>query len=445
MILKWLLYLKAKSKQTWLLILVLCFAGLLMMQTIEDKKKHRYFATNYATDSFLSLSQVQKSASLTESDKSKHPKAEASFRLLDDVRKEIWNLSYSDDYQEMNRLLSLISILSIREDYSGSESNDEVNAIIEPLWRDVAKDVPFDSIDFTVREKGFGLVPTNLFLLMAQYHHYLYVNNLNMLFNDELSSISLIYVYLDTILPIAIIILSLFLAYNIINNPMRDGKIKLLVSSGYDRNKFYLSAWMSSLVQIVAIIVIPIILLYGVIFISGKAIEPNYPMIVQSNPLTELKAAPNYYDDSEEIGRISELYPNAVGRIPPLNDDFVYGGDIQPNTQIIPFYQFLVLALCQAVLFIAFLSAIATLMSTLIHNGILSLITSGIVFLVGFLGTSHLTKFNHLNMSPFTMFSPVRILEGIHNTTFLSSSIVLTLCTFALLLLGCKLFEHKSI
>lgn len=445
MLLKWLLYLKIRSRQTWLIILVLCLASLLMIQSIEEKKEHRYFATNYATDSFMTISHVKKAESLTESEKLRNPKAESSFQLLDEVGEKIWNLSYSEDYREMNRLITLITMLHLREQYPDTKANLDVNATIQPIWSDIAKDIPYESIDFAVREKGVGTIPTNMYLLMAQYHHYLYMNNLDMLFNDELSTINILYTYLDTLLPFAIVILSIFLAYNTINIPKKDGKIKLLISSGYDRKKLYLSVWASNLFQILLILMIPICLLYSGSALSGENMRLNYPMVVRSNPLTEIHGIPNFYDCSLEVGRISELYPNAIGRIPPLNDHFVYGGDFNSNTQVIPFYQLLMLSLCLAILFVAFLSAIAIFISALIQSSIVSLTISGIVFMLGYLGTMHLTKMDHINLSPFTMFNPVRILEGVYNTTFISSGIILLLCTVVLLFSGCKVFEHKNI
>ncbi len=444
-IIKWLLYIKLKNKQTWLLILILCFASLLVMQNIEDKRIHRNFATNYATDSFMYLSQTKKVASLTDTDKMNNPQVEFSYQLFDDVRDDIWRLSYSSDYREMNRLMSLVSMLQIREYYSGAKTDQEINDSIKPIWSNVAEGIPFEAIDFAVKMKGEGSVPINLYLLMTKYHHYLYENNLNMVFNDELSNISFIYSYLDVVLPMVTIALSLFLAYNTINAPMQDGKIKLLISSGINRKKFYFSVWISNLIQIVIIIITPLLLMNGLISLNGSDVRLDYPMVILSEPLTKIEEIPNYYDLAKETGRLSELYPNSLGRIPPLNDYFAYGGDVHSRTEIVPFYQFAILALYLALLFISFLSAFTIFISTLIRNSIISLMISGSTFLIGYLLTVNLTKMDYMNWSPFTMFNPVRIIEGIYNTTFISSASILSISTFILLLLGSKLFELKSI
>lgn len=445
MIMRWLLLLKIRKKQTWILVFLFCFASLLLIQNIEDKRIQRSFATEYATDSFMYLSQTKKVDSLTEMDKANNPRAEFSYQLFDLVKEEIWNLSYSDDFREMNRLISIISMLQLREYYSGDKLNAAIDESIKPIWIGVMDGIPYESVDFTAKVRGEGALPTNLYLLMAKYHHYLYEYNLKMLFNDELSNISLLYRLLDTILPIAIVVLSVFLAYNTINAPLKDGKIKLLISSGVNRKRIFFSTWGSNLAQIIVILVIPIILLYGFVFLSGNTVSLDYPMVILSDPLTEFEGISNFYDVAKETGRLSELYPNSLGRIPPINGYFAYGGDIHPRTEIVPFYQFFILTFVLAILFIAFLSALSILMSTIFKNYIISLLMSSSTFMIGYVSTINLTKMDRFNISPFTMFNPVRTLEGVYNTTFLSSVTILFFSTTVLLLAGSIIFKHKNI
>jgi len=442
---KWEMKIKFKSLITVVIITLICAISLMSMQLIEEKRSLRDFSTKYATDSFIFLNQMKWEDDLSENDKVNYPKSEYTYRLYDSVRNSIWNLSYSDNYNEMNRLQSFLSLLTLRNEFDANNEEVVQKSDVLHTWTIVSAGIPYDDVDFYVKEKGEADFPKNMFLLQAKYFESLFIKNIRMIFDDELSNISYLYNMYDQIVPICTILLSFYITYPTISRSYRNGQIKMLLNAGQKRTNIYFARWLSNIIYVWLLIIPPTIVMSFVAGIKGYMTSNCYPMVILSNPLSRVSTIPNYFDIAVNNGRYANLYPNAIGRTAPLGEYFMYGGDISDSLEIIPFIEFILLVIVLISLFICFLVAFIQLFSILFNHEFIALISSGIVYGICYVSSGNFMQGEQLNLSPFTFFSAVRIIEGVHNTTFLLSTISLITSTLILVFVGNLLFAKKEI
>ena len=442
---KWEMKLKLKSTFTAVVILIICIISLINMQIIESKRHERSFTTNYATDSFIYLDQMKWIDQLTEENKKEYPKSEYTYQLYDEIRSSIWRLSYSDYYNEMNRLQAFLSLLTLRNEFDENGKEVVSKEKIFNIWNSVSNGVPYESIDFYVREKGTSDFPINLYFSQAMYFSVLYSKNLDMAFNDELSNVSFLYDLYDKVIPFLVILLSFLSSYSSINRAINNGQIKFLLTSGQKRTKIYLAKCFSNVVYI-WLLIIPLSLFFAWIAgVKGQMINIGYPMFALKNPLSNITSIPNYYDVAINNGRYANLYPNAIGRTAPLGEYFMYGGDISDALQLITFLQFMLLVIVLIIFYLFFIVALVQFFSTLFRHEFIGLITSIIIFSVGYGGMVKFMEGKHFNISPFNAIRFVRIVEGVNNTTYLLTIITLFICSVVLLFGGCLIFSRKEI
>jgi len=441
----WEMKLKFKSTFTAIVILIICVVSLINMQLIESKRYERSFTTNYATDSFIFLNQMKWIDQLTESKKKEYPKSEFTYGLYDETRSNIWSLSYSDDYNEMNRLQAFLSLLTMRNEFDDNGNEVVSKEKIISLWNSVSNGIPYESIDFYIREKGASDFPENLYLAQAAYFNWLYVNNLDMAFNDELSNVSFLYDLYDQVVPFLVILISFISVYPSVNRAISNGQIKLLLTSGQKRTKIYLAKWLSNVIYIWLLIIPTTLFFAWIAGIKGEMIDLGYPMFALKNPISNFTVIPNYFDIAVSNGRYANLYPNAIGRTAPLGEYFMYGGDISDALQLISFLQFLLLVIVLMTFYVCFLVALVQFFSTLFRHEFVGLITSGIIYGVGFGGTVKFMQGNHFNASPFTAMRVVRIVEGVNNTTYSIAVLTLLISSAIFVFGGNYIFLRKEI
>lgn len=443
--LKWDLKLKVRSSFTIIIIFLFLFISFVCIHLIEEKRTYRSFTTKYATDSFVYLNQMKWSDQLQERDKIDFPKSEYTYKLYDDVRKNIWELSFSDDYKEVNRLQSFLSLLTLRTRFLERGIEEVKKDEIISIWENVSNDVLYDNVDFYVREKGESDFPKNMFLLQARYFETLYLNDLNMAYDDEVSNVSFLYFMYDKAIPLFIIVLGFLLVYPSINRSINNGQVKLLLTSGQHRRNIFIGKWISN-VTYIWILTIPLSVIVAFLAaLKGELVSLSYPMVILKDPFINFKGIPNYFDIAVDNGRYASLYPNSIGRTAPLGEYFMYGGDISASLSIISFIEFMLLAVILLSLFITFLVAFIQLFSVIFKSEFVSLITSIIFF--GFFYSLSLSfvQGNHVNLSPFNLFNAIRVIEGVYNTTFIVSFVTLIICTILLILIGNYLFSKKEI
>ncbi len=187
---------------------------------------------------------------------------------------------------------------------------------IYKMWLDVSNGISYESIDFRPVMSG-GKADTSLHLLSAKYHHNLYVNNIEPIYNDEVNNVTAIYGYFFKVIPSMLFLIVILFVYNSINKEKRTGSLKLILTQSINRSRFYLSKWISSIVHIVAIFLIPSILISTIVGFYGGFVTLKYPTFYLSNAFSRLTPIPNYFDFVERDYITPELFPRIFGHIVP--------------------------------------------------------------------------------------------------------------------------------
>ncbi len=433
-----------KNPITWFIILLLCtLSGLNLLEAQKEQIARPFvghnvvgFNSRYSNWAERHINNIQKEA---------YPIVYESLKLYDSLDLDAEEAISKKDYREMVRLISLWNLMCIKMD---SLSVDPISDImlkndIYEMWLDVSNGITYESVDFRPVIDG-GKKDSYKLLLGAKYHHNIYVNNIEPIYNDEVNNVSAIYGYFFKVVPIIIYLVIILFVYNNINKEKRTGTLKLILTQSINRSKFYISKWLSSITHIVVIFLIPPVLTSTIASLYGGFVTFRYPTFYLSNIFTRLKPIPNYFDSVERGYMTPELYPRVFGHIAPGH----YSTRVvnpHPDIDIIPFYQYLLIAILLLILFIMFAVAFVQLISAIIDNELISLITTSV--LVGGLTYISLpfTQERAYNLSPFTFFKISRIIEGTHNVTVLTSTIIMIVSTIVLLFLGCKYFNKKSI
>lgn len=382
-----------------------------------------------------------------ESDKRKaaYPKAVESYDLFSQTIKDAEQAAYEDDYIEYARLKSFDSLLIYKMAGVGYNTMSEavVKRDIGELWEDVSGGISYDAVDFrpftTLYSTG---LKTNL--TIARFYHSIYENRLRIEYTDENTTASVVYRYLDGVLPITLLLFGLFFSYQAINKEKENGALKLLLTQSIHRSKIYFAKWISSVIQIMAALFIPIFMVFVSICIKTGNTGLKYPLPYLQGIFSRIVPIANYAATSESGEPVTLLASRGIGHIAtsiPIINQWVFHPDIAYMS--LARYVFVVFIL--TLFFAAFIVAFVQLISTLINNVQLSLAVAlssyGIVTLL----SMPFTDGEQINMSPFTLFRPTRILEGLYNITPLTAVIILLISTAILLVIGSQLFKRKAI
>lgn len=381
-----------------------------------------------------------------ESDKRKaaYPKAVESYNLFSQTKKQREIAAYEDDYIEYARLVSFNMLLSFKMSGVGYNTMSEavVKRDIGELWEDVSGGISYDAVDFrpfsTLNSTGLGT-----YLTAARFYHSIYENRLRIEYTDENTTASVVYRYLDGVLPIALLLFGLFFSYQAINKERENGALKLLLTQSIHRDKIYFAKWISSVIQIIAALFIPIFMVFVSIVIKNGNTGLKYPLPYLQSIFSRFLPIANYAATSES-GEPVTLATRGIGHIAtsiPIINQWVF----HPDIAYLSLARYAVIVFILTLFFAAFIVAFVQLISTLINNVQLSLAVAlssyGIVTLL----SMPFTNGEQLNMSPFTLFRPTRILEGLYNITPLTSVLILLISTTILLVIGSQLFKRKAI
>lgn len=383
-------------------------------------------------------------ANESEKRKAAYPKAVYSHNLMMETRNKTGEIAIQNDYIEYARLVSFETLLGYK---MLSLSQDPISEIrskreIKGLWDKVSKGITYEDVDFRPLSSPRSETLPSL-LLIANHYNYLYENKIEPVYIDENNNISTTYRYLYNIMPYALILLGILFNYNSVNGDKSSGALKLLLSQSISRSKYYISKWIGGVIQLITVILLPSIII-GLFFgIKNGFVTMKYPITYLAQAFTRIKPIINYYNPSEfPVG--PEIHKRAIGHVAvsgPMRDAVLYHKDVE----IIPFYKYILIAICLIILFSGFVVALTQLISAIIDNQIISMITNIIIISLGIGLSLPLTFGDRLNLSPLSMFNSLRIIEGTYNVTVLSASITLIFTTIVLLAVGSIYFNRKPI
>ena len=380
----------------------------------------------------------------SEKRKEAYPKATYSFNLLREQANKRGKAALKGDFSEYARISSFnfllfYKMLSLSE---GPLSEGLTANAIKDIWEEVSGGISYEDVDF----RPFSdYRPTSLpsFLLLGKFFNHLYQNEIEPVYTDENNNVTTTYRYLYNIMPVALLLLVILFNYNNINGDRRSGVLKLLLTQSIARSKYYLSKWLAGVIHLVSVIFIPSIVIGLLLGIKNGFINLKYPITYLGGIFTRLKPIINYFDPSiSPTG--ATIHDRAIGHI-AVNGPMINAITYHPDVEIMPFYKYILIVIFLVILFAGFAVALTQLMSAIFNNEIISLVVNILVILLGVLISMPTTLGDRLNLSPFSMFNVLRIIEGTYNVTVLGGAIILTISTILLLIVGCMYFKRKPI
>jgi len=442
-----------KKPITWILIGAICLVIVLTMNPIEEQRKYRPFQGNDIMQSkldpestFLKAIMVSIKQQDISLDNATFLKLVRSANLLDKTRMSIAQSVIDRNSKETIKQTVFCYLLNTRAMRDTNRQIDQaiLKEEIYDMWQHVSNGIPYESVDFSpISSNDQGADE----IIDARYLDYIYRNDMEPLYNDEANNITTWYLYFYECMPFLLILLPILLGYASINKDKQSGILKLLLTQSVSRKRYYLSKWLSTVIQTVTIVVVPAIITgigYG---IKNGFSSLKYPLTYLSDVFTRLVPIPNYIEMAFKGMKhpVVSLYSFAH-MAPASNFNSRDGYYISHESiDLIPFYQYALIALVLMILYVGFIIAVVQLISAIMNNEMLSLLVSGIV-VGGTIGATHfLTIGRHYNIVPFSMFRVGRIIEGTQNVTVLSAVIILVLSTGLILFGGMKYFEKKAI
>lgn len=424
-----------------IVILVLIIAIVMDMgkaNTLRDSRPFGDYPVSLTTNSYDWI------ATETEKRKAAYPKAVESFDLFSKTVKQREQVAFEDDYIEYARLSSFRMLLTYKLYGVGNSEMSEagVEKVIGDIWKDVSGGVPFDSVDF----RPFSSLYSDrlgTYLTAARFYQRIYKNELRIEYTDENTTASVVYRYLDDVLPIALLFLGIFFSFQSINKEKENGSLKLLITQSMHRSKIYIAKWISGVIQIMTALFIPIFIVFAAIFIKTGNSGLKYPLPYLQGIFSRVVPIANYAMTSEG-GEPATLATRGIGHIAtsvPMTNIWIF----HPDVSYMSLAGYIVSIFILTLFFTAFIVAFVQLISTIINNTQLSLAATlssmGVIILLSI----PFTHGERINVSPFTLFRPTRIIEGLYNITPLTSIIILFFSTVILMTIGSHIFKRKAI
>lgn len=424
-----------------IVIIVLIIAIVMDMgkaNTLRDSRPFGDYPVSLTTNSYDWI------GTETEKRKAAYPKAVESFSLFSRTAKQREQAAFEDDYIEYARLSSFNMLLTYKMFGVGNSEISEagVESVIGDLWKDVSGDVSFESVNF----RPFSSLYSDrlgTYMTVARFYHSIYEEGLRIEYSDENTTASVVYRYMDDVLPIALLFLGVFFSFQSINKEKENGSLKLLITQSMHRSKIYIAKWISGVIQIMAALFAPIFIAFTAIFIMTGNSGLKYPLPYLQGIFSRFVPIANYALTSEG-GKPATLATRGIGHIAtsvPMTRTLIFHPDVSYMSLAI----YIIVVFLLTLFFAAFIVAFVQLISAVIDNVQLSLAATLSSLSVIILLSIPFTHGEQINLSPFTLFRPTRIIEGLYNITPLTSMIILVVSTFVLMLVGCQFFRRKAI
>ncbi|MCT4544578.1 MAG: ABC transporter permease subunit [Vallitalea sp.] len=225
---------------------------------------------------------------------------------------EVRKKAYLDvDFIKMNKVCAFDYLLYANY-YTYSERNDYgsfckylCNIANKELWDKVSDGVKYEDIDF--KNKGHMIFSTKRYLyhtisciFNAKRHYYLYNNNLIGIEQNEFNNLNIVNDWINSIVPIIIIIISILLNYNLINKDVKEGSTKLLITQAIPRRKYYIGKFFASTIIVIITIMIPLFISNIYIKTQIKIQPMKYPIVYDKQGIKTFKPSFNYLEKNFE-------------------------------------------------------------------------------------------------------------------------------------------------
>lgn len=316
------------------------------------------------------------------------------------------------------------------------QEREKWEAKLRRLWTDVDPSFKYDDISFSYTLFPFIEEPDK-WLFDTEYYYRLSLLDVPSLPRESVSGWSLFYQFSRKILPYWIIICSLIISIDSIRSDLETGAIKTILTSGITRF-WYLT--MKTSVSWLLSFLATIFPASVISFIYGVNQDPsylNYPVLFLTDGWSSLRTIPSYLNSVK----------------PKLGFDFYSGISLTPvdvnlspiydSTEWITLKEMYAGILLLSLLSILFYVLAFQLSSILFKNRIIAFGLSSLLAMAAVQLSSILTHGQRINLSPFSMNDPVRILGGLHNVTPITSLLVLLVSVATFFLLSSLIWRRK--
>lgn len=364
-----------------------------------------------------------------------------SYKLMEQIGIEMQLALKEGDYKEYNKLATLGDILLAKQIAIDQNRLREMSLKKQVLtiWNELSDGIHYDDVYFNY---GSGFISVNFytFLTWARHDYSLYQKDLISIDPYHIDSTTFIYIYMRDILSLIGMIIIIILSFDSINSEWTGGNQKMILTSIYSRNKYILSKVVVGIMYALSVILIPVVIIsigYGII--DGFT-NYNYPVLYSKDSFSALTTIPNYVEyDLSNVGYNFKLGLSIYSGFPKG------GSGMSKSLILVPLFKILLIGMVILTLYITFYVILSTLVSSMQKNKIISFVILMLISLSGTFISLPLTLEDHVNLSPFSMNNPMRILNGTYNTTAMSSIIILSGTSLVLLLFNLYYFKRKDI
>ena len=439
---------RLRNPLTWFIIAALCLMSLLNIIEMKNKRLDRYFMGHdihlFGSKHLNNWAEIK----FDDMEKELYPKQYYSTYIYTNLPKQIAEANKENNILEINRLFAFYNLLKAKRGYV---TNDPIRSkVFEKkaidMWKDVSGGISYEDIGFHPILSGIFNMEEYCFL-WAKYYHQLYIKDLEPIYPDDANNITYTYNYFFDILPQFIIIITILLTYNNINKNKNLGSLKLLFTQSVHRRDYYISKWVSGVIQLLFIFLLPPMVINILLWLTKNFVSMKYPVLHLKDTMASFKSISNYLEVIKmQCGFIPTFgHDTTFSRYAPGHELFIDMVFPHRRMEFISFYKYLLMVLLLTILFIAFAVALVQLVSAIINKEIISFAAVSAVFILGTLISSPFKYGDKLNLSPFTMEHASRIVIGTYNVTALGSILILSISTILLLVIGCRYFKKKEL
>ncbi|GAB6108941.1 ABC transporter permease [Fusibacter bizertensis] len=365
-----------------------------------------------------------------------------SHKFMEHIGIEMQLALKDSDYKEYNRLSALGKILTAKQIAIAQNRLREMSLKKQVLtiWNELSEDMNYDDIYFENNGRKADGKYFYEFVAEAKHDYELYVKDLVLIDPYHIDSTTFIYTYMRDILPFIMMIIIIILSFDSINSEWTGGNQKMILTSIYSRHKYILSKVVVGIMYALSVILIPVVIIsigYG---LSDGFNNYNYPVLYSKDNFSALTTIHNYVEfNLSNVGYNLRLGLSIFSGFPK--------GEMGMSNSLtlVPLFKFLLIGMVIVILYIAFYVILSTLISSMQKNKIISFVLLMLISLSGTFISLPLTLEDHINLSPFSMNNPMRILNGTYNTTAMSSIIILSGTSLVLLLFNLYYFKRKDI
>lgn len=272
----------------------------------------------------------------------------------------------------------------------------------------------------------------------------IYENNSYHLGRSQIDGFRFLYIYLGEILSTIIIVSIIILFFDNIARDIHNGNIKMSLSMLRSREKYLISKIISSFISIIIIILaVGIVMTFLVGIRFGFASRKEATLYYEGN----MSFKPIYNTLDSAIKDPQELVGvDGISSYKYRDDSGVEAMGVRADVNYITMDKTLLISLLYIVGIVTFYVIYINLISSISRNRIINLFIAFVLFLLpSVLSKQLLPSGDYLNISPFSIDNPTRILSGNYNITLMFACIIILVSIIVSFTISNIYFKNKDL